>query len=117
MKPNVYIDSREGSGARGDNSVDLIILDVGRNATIAYITLPISPDDFTPQLDWCRKALGALTDELVCTAAANKGMIEFEVVDAKTGTLYTVHDVTAELLQAVSLPGGIYENPRSTYKE
>jgi hypothetical protein len=42
--------------------------------------------------------------------------IKFEVADIKTGALYTVNDVIAELIQAVSLPGSIYENPRVTHK-
>ena len=112
MKPSVYIDSREGSGARGAKAVDHIIFDVGRDATVAYISLPISPDDLTPQIEWARKALSSLTEEDVCTAAANKGLIEFEVADIKTGRLFTVKDLAAELLRAVSLGGVIAEHPR-----
>jgi hypothetical protein len=116
MKPNVYIDSREHSGTRGSVAVDLIILDVGHDAPMAYITLPFSSDDLTPQIEWCKRELTKLTDPGTCAKAARLGRIEFEVADVKTGTLYTVNDVIAELLQAVSLPGGIYENSRDTYK-
>jgi hypothetical protein len=97
--------------------VGVIILDVGHDRTIAYITLPFSSDDVTPQVEWCKRKLTKLTDEAECAKAAKLGCIEFEVADVKTGTLYTVNDVIAELLQAVSLPGGIYENPRAPYKE
>lgn len=116
MKPNIYIDSREHSGTRGSAAVDLIILDVGHDAPIAYITLPFSPEDLTPQIEWCKRELSKLTDPDVCAKAATAGRIEFEVADVKTGSLYTVNDVIAELIQAVSLPGGIYENPRAAYK-
>lgn len=103
MKPNVYIDSREHSGTRGSIAVDLIILDVGHDAPIAYITLPFSTDDLTPQIEWCKRELTKLTAEAECAEAAKLGRIEFEVADVKSGTLYTVNDVVAELLQAVSL--------------
>ena len=116
MKPNVYIDSREYSGTRDSNAVDLIILDVGHDAPMAYITLPFSPDDLTPQIEWCKRELTKLTDPETCAQAAKLGSIEFELADVKTGTLYTVNDIIAELLQAVSLPGGIHESPRATYK-
>ena len=63
MKPNVYIDSREHSGTRGSVAVDLIILDVGHDAPMAYITLPFSSDDLTPQIEWCKRELTKLTDQ------------------------------------------------------
>jgi hypothetical protein len=117
MKPNVYVDSREGSGARGSRALDHIILDVGSEKPVAYITLQYDPNDLTPQIEWCKRALTVLANETACAKAAKLGRIEFELADEKAGTLYTVNDVVAELIQAVSLPGGIYENPRDTYKE
>lgn len=116
MKPNVYIDSREGSGTRGSKGVDLIILDVGRDAPVAYITLPINLEDLTAQIEWCKRELTKLTDSQAFAKADRAGRIEFEVADVKTGALYTVNDVIAELVQAVTLPGGICENPRAAYK-
>lgn len=116
MKPNVYIDSREGSGTRGSVAVDILILDVGRDAPIAYITLPISPEDLTPQIEFCKRELSKLTHQAKCAIAAKQGRIEFEVANIKTGALFTVNDLIAELIQAVSLPGWIYENPRATYR-
>lgn len=103
MKPNVYIDSR---------TANFIRLDVGSNATVAYITLPISEEDHRPLLEWCQQALTAFTDEAFCNSLTDQGLIEFAFANPSARTLYTIRDLTAEILQAISLPGGISEGPR-----
>lgn len=121
MDPTVFVEDR---GASTPHTIDrdVVVLDVGEDATIATIYLS-RPDGLAAEGEaaWIAAQLNHILDPDVMDAMVAKGLIAFEIetpmAPPQQHIFYKPHDLAFAIMRATSSRGCISLIGRSAWKE